>query len=380
MKRFITLFLIISILFGCAEEDDSVEIEFIVKTDSLSAGEKVFLVGNKRELGAWNPGLIQLEKSRENRLTKKILFHKNDTLLFKFTKGLWQNEALNADSSIPDNHRIIATNDTIFEIEINNWKEGASGQITGQVQYLKNLTYKDLLPRDVIVWLPPNYDQLEDQYFPVLYMHDGQNIFDPKTSFMNMEWRIDEIADSLIRNYEIEPVIVVGIYSTKNRSAEYLHTEEGKTYMEFIIQKLKPLIDTKFRTKPDKQNTATGGSSLGGLIAFMLAWEYDDVFEGAACLSPAFKINEIDYVTRVITTNQKKRPLKIYIDNGGVGLEKRLQPGIEEMASALKERGFREDHNLFLYFDEKGEHKESAWAKRFWRPLKIFFGRNGVAK
>ena len=337
------------ILSSCAEKDKSVEIEFIVKADSVSSSEKVFIVGNNKELGMWDPGLIELEKENENIFRKKISFYKDDTLEFKFTKGLWQNEALNSDGKVPANYRIITSRDTTFQIEINRWKKEEAGQITGAVEYLRNLTYKDLLPRDVIVWLPPNYNDLKDQYFPVLYMHDGQNIFDPKTSFTGIDWQIDETADSLIKNYIIEPIIIVGIYNTKNRTAEYTPTETGETYMEFVVKKLKPLIDTKYRTKPDRDNTATGGSSAGGLISFMLAWEYDDVFKEAACLSPAFKIEDIDYVNKVVNTNQKKRSLKIYIDNGGIGLETKLRPGIDEMVEALKARGFREDKNLFLY-------------------------------
>ena len=350
MNKKILSFLLSLLLISCAEKENSVEIEFIVKADSVSNTEKVFIVGNHEKLGEWNPGLIELEKRDENIFSRKILVNKNDTLNFKFTKGLWTNEALNVDGSIPQNYEMIAEEDKVFQIEIKKWNKGTPGQITGNVEYIRNLTYKNLLPRDVIVWLPPNYNDLKDQYFPVLYMHDGQNIFDPKTAFANRDWQIDETADSLIKNYKINPIIIVAIYSTENRSKEYSHTDTGRTYMEFVVKKLKPLIDTKYRTKADRNNTATGGSSLGGLISFMLAWEYDDVFKEAACLSPAFKIEDIDYVTQVVNTNQKKRPLKIYIDNGGVGLETKLQPGIDEMVEALKARGFREDRKFIFIF------------------------------
>ena len=196
-------------------------------------------------------------------------------------------------------------------------------------------------------------------------MHDGQNIFDPATSAFGVDWRIDETLDSLIRKKYIPPMIVVGIYNTADRSKEYGQGDKGKAYMEFVVKKLKPFIDSAYRTKPDAKNTIVGGSSMGGLISFMLAWEYPKVFAKAICMSPAFKISTIDYVKVVKASGRKADGQSFYIDNGGVGLESQLQPGIDEMIKALKEKGFRQNKDYFLIIDPQAKHFESAWAERF---------------
>ena len=206
-------------------------------------------------------------------------------------------------------------------------------------------------------------------------MHDGQNIFDPKTSAFGIDWQIDETSTNLILNEEIEPLIIVGIYNTKNRSREYNESDSGKAYCEFIVNDLKPFIDKNYKTKSDRAHTFVGGSSSGGLISFILLWEYPGVFSGAICISPAFKINKIDYIDNVEEFSGGKKTIRIYIDNGGIGLEEKLQPGIDEMVIALLNQGFILEEDLFVYYYKTARHSEQYWAERFWKPLKIFFGK-----
>lgn len=172
------------------------------------------------------------------------------------------------------------------------------------------MEWKGLKPRDIIVWLPPGYDENINERYPVLYMHDGQNIVDPKTSSFGIDWQIDEVADSLIRENKIEPIIVVGIYNTADRSSEYKNIDSGFVYMDFVINKLKPLIDKTYRTKPDKENTANGGSSLAGLTSLMFVWEHPEVFSKAICMSSAFKIENIDYVSDIEKYSGAKKKYK----------------------------------------------------------------------
>jgi predicted alpha/beta superfamily hydrolase len=227
--------------------------------------------------------------------------------------------------------------------------------------------------RDVAVWLPPGYDTEIRQRYPVLYMHDGQNVFDVKESSFGMEWKVNETAVSLIKQNRITPVIIVGIYNTRNRNAEYSYTDSGYAYMKFIVEELKPFIDKTYRTLPGRKNTAVMGSSMGGLISLMLVWEYPDIFSKAACLSPAFKTAGIDYLPYIEKYKGPKKDIDIYIDNGGVGLENELQPGIEETISLLESKGYK--NNLDVFFDKTAEHNEKAWAARVWRPLLYMFGK-----
>jgi predicted alpha/beta superfamily hydrolase len=204
-------------------------------------------------------------------------------------------------------------------------------------------------------------------------MNDGQNIFDPATSSLGTDWQIDEVADSLIKAKSIQDIIIVGIYNTPLRGTEYNHTKAGTAYLNFIIEGLKPFIDRTYRTLPDYQNTAIGGSSSGGLISFIMAWEHPDVFSKAACISPAFKIQKIDYVAPVKNYKGARKDIMLYIDNGGIGLEDQLQPGIDEMLSALKEKGFVQGEDIHYFKDSYAEHNELAWSKRVYRFLEFMF-------
>jgi predicted alpha/beta superfamily hydrolase len=353
-----------------------VNINIVVITQNVADSEKIFIAGNTVELGLWNPGMIELIKINDSTWTKSFSITLNTDLLFKFTKGDWKNEALDENFNIPDNHILTAINDTTLIFKISNWNNGQKNiteQITGNVKYHIEFTGSNILPRNIIVWLPPTYDSLIEKKYPVLYMHDGQNIIDPQTSAFGIDWEIDETADSLIKADMIEEIIIVGIYNTYKRSSEYKNTEDGFAYIKFIVDELKPFIDSTYRTLPEKEYTATSGSSLGGLISFMLVWEYSDIFSKAACLSPAFKIDDIDYVTTVKNYTGDLKKVMLYIDNGGIGLEKELQPGITEMLEVLKSKGYFDGEHLLWYKDENAEHNENAWAKRVHRFLEFLF-------
>jgi predicted alpha/beta superfamily hydrolase len=114
---------------------------------------------------------------------------------------------------------------------------------------------------------------------------------------------------------------------------------------------------------------------MGGIISFMLLWQYTNVFSKAACFSPAFKIDDLDYVATVERYTGPKKDVKIYIDNGGLGLEARLQSGVEDMLAVLKKKGYEENSDLFWFVDQNAEHNEAAWARRVWRSLMLFYGK-----
>ena len=263
--------------------------------------------------------------------------------------------------------------------EIIFWTKGRSrivrGQITGQVKYHRQMKGAGIRPRDIIVWVPPNYDASKDKY-PVLYMHDGQNIIDPKTSAFGVDWEVDETCTNLIEEKEIEPLIVVGIYNTPDRSREYLPGEMGAAYMKFVAGTLKQFIDQTYRTKSGRTHTYTGGSSAGGLCAFMLIWEHADVFSKAICMSPAFRYKNadgalaFDYVPSIQDRDRPRYSVLFYLDNGGVGLDKTLQPGIDEAMNALKEKGLKPGRDFHWVHAAQDRHFESAWAKRFPKALK----------
>lgn len=383
LRTFTFLLLVLSFLTACSSQrknNTDIEITFQVEAPDLSSDSTIFITGNHEKLGTWIPDRVAMKNIGEQKWEVKIKVPKSEVLEYKFTKGSWSNEAADATGLPLANKYFKGDQDTVLITSIHFWRSGEElsvvGQVTGDVRYHKALEGKGILPRDVIVWLPPSYDKEQDKKYPVLYMHDGQNIFDPQTASFKVDWQVDETATKLIKEGAIEELIIIGVYCTENRTKEYTPTEEGQEYMRFIVNKLKPLIDKTYRTKSEREYTATGGSSAGGLISFMLLWEYSDVFSKAICMSPAFKIQNIDYVSPVVNSSEIPKNIQVYIDNGGVGLEEKLQPGIDEMLTALKAKGFEEGENLIWVYDAEAKHFESDWAERMPFVLEQFYRKS----
>lgn len=245
--------------------------------------------------------------------------------------------------------------------------------LVGSLEYHRAFEGEGIKNRDIVIWLPDEYQNNLSKRYPVLYMHDGQNLFLTETS-CGTEWRVDEICDSLINANVIAPMIVVGIYNTDDRMQEYIPGEKGTHYMNFIINRLKPYIDSTYRTIPDRESTFVGGASAGGTISFMLAWEHPEIFSKAICMSPALKVGgryEIDYVKEVMPYKEFKKDLVLYLDNGGQGVDTLLQPGIDEMLVELAKKGFVENQDMFWIKDSTAQHHESAWSKRLPKALEL---------
>lgn len=304
-------------------------------------------------------------------------------LEFKITRGTWDTEALYVDGVIPQNTVVQVVSDTVITLAPVTWNDisparrnrEATGRIVGTVNYHRGLKGEGLnFERDVIVWLPPSYEKETGKRYPVLYMHDGQNVFDPATSFIGFDWRADEVADSLIRAQAIEEIIIVGINNSPDRIPEYSDSPLGRSYARFVVDRVKPLIDSSYRTKPSRENTAVMGSSMGGLISLMFVWWYPEVFSKAGCLSSAIGsgMGEKE-MEESFSKNPLSRNLRIYMDVGE--LEKPLVPGNKALAAFLERGGSEPGKNFEFFFARGALHNEQAWAHRLWRPLKFLFGR-----
>lgn len=379
VKLLISVLLLIS-SWSMVEAQTEVRVTFEVQTSVLPDSATVYVTGNLPELGSWQPDGVALQRQTDSLWTTTLTFPTAGPIEYKFTLGTWEREAVDSTGAVPDNYQVTVNRDTTLAHVVPDWGSSPEhvafeGGITGEVRYHRGFAGDSLLARDIIVWLPPGYETDSTATYPVIYMHDGQNLFDPTTSFTGIDWQADETADSLIQQDKMEPVIIVGIANTANRSKEYLDTPTGEHYRHFVIEQLKPFIDSTYRTRPEREFTATIGSSAGGLVAFLLAWKHPDTFSMAGCLSPAFLIGKIDAV-RLVTEHQEPPPdIFLYIDNGGVDLEAQLQPGCEAMLEALTNAGFVMDENLVWYHDPEAAHHESAWAERLWRPFVFMFGQ-----
>jgi predicted alpha/beta superfamily hydrolase len=250
--------------------------------------------------------------------------------------------------------------------------------VQGDVRVLTGLKSQQLNnQRDLLVYLPPSYQE-SDKRYPVLYMQDGQNLFDATTSFAG-EWQVDETMESL--SQEGLEAIVVGIPNIgENRLDEYSPYSQlkmgggrGDQYLSFLTETIKPLIDSSFRTCPEREYTAIFGSSMGGFISLYGFFRYPQIFGMVGIMSPAFWFARGALYTYV--ENAPFSPGKIYLDVGtrehGGGRSKMMQShsrryyaSVRRMQRILVKKGYRPRHNL-LYVEEKwAGHEEQAWARR----------------
>jgi hypothetical protein len=239
-----------------AQQAQEKTVVFQVYSPDLPDTTQVFIAGSLADLGSWNPAKTAMQHEGNHRWSKKIAVQEGTSIEYKFTLGSWDREAADANGLPLQNFTLNVKGDTTVTHNILFWKNGdtkkvVTGQITGTMAYHRQLTGEGIAPRDIIVWLPPDYGINKKKRYPVVYMQDGQNSVDPATSAFGVDWRIDETSDSLIRNKITQSFIVVGIYNTADRSKEYTPGESGSAYMKFVVKKVKPLVDSVYRTKSD---------------------------------------------------------------------------------------------------------------------------------
>lgn len=258
--------------------------------------------------------------------------------------------------------------------------------LTGNIQRHANFPSKILgNRRDVLVYLPKGYRRSQTRRYPVLYLHDGQNVFDAATSFAGVEWGADETAQRLAAAKLMEPIIIVAVANTgEERIHEYAPTaaridplkrkrSKGllRNYGRFLIEELKPFIDRKYRTKRDAEFTGLGGSSLGGLATLVLGLWYPNYFTRLAVMSPSVWWDDCVIYKIVDAVDETARPpLKIWLDTGTreEGWER-----ARELRDRLVEKGWRLYDDLNYLEADGSDHSEGAWAARIDPVLRFLF-------
>jgi predicted alpha/beta superfamily hydrolase len=227
--------------------------------------------------------------------------------------------------------------------------------------------------RALRIWLPPSYAENPAKRYPVLYMHDGQNLFDAKTAAFGVEWGVDETLNRLVAMGKVDEVIVVGIDNTPDRIPEYTPCCDPKygggkldAYGAFIVDTVKPWVDRSYRTLPGKDTTAIMGSSLGGIASVAIAQRYPDIFSKAGGVSSSFWWNKGALIGKL----PERLPVKFYLDAGTSddGLEDTVK-----MVDAMRAKGYRENEDLLFFKAEGARHNEASWAARVEKPLSWFF-------
>jgi len=199
----------------------------------------------------------------------------------------------------------------------------------------------NLLSRDIQVVLPDGYNETDERY-PVLYVHDGFQVLAEQAANSQHKWRIDDLLDQMTEGYELGPHILVVINNSGSRTLKGSSHAVAKAYARFVATQLKGFIDQRYRSDPDPRAQTYLGTEMGGLVAFILAWEFDQHVANAICLSPTFEFPRIyfSYVGEALNSLKSPNGQKIYIDVGKEGIEGGNFPGAKKMAELLRQEGF----------------------------------------
>lgn len=269
-------------------------------------------------------------------------------------------------------------------------------QATGRTESWQAFPSAHVAARNVDVWLPPSYGEDPQRRYPVLYMHDGQNLFDPSLSYTGTDWDVDGAMTRLIDAGAIREAIVVGVWNTPLRFAEYMPKApipgeivgsgiEGRPigrrddvrsddYLRFLVEELKPFIDARYRTLPGRDETAVMGSSMGGLISLYAAARHPQVFGGVGAVSthwPACDGCMIDWLRAELPAPGAHR---FYFDFGTATLDALYPPHQARMDAVMRERGYTEGQDWITRRFEGAEHNEAAWKARLDMPLRFLLG------
>jgi len=265
----------------------------------------------------------------------------------------------------------------------------------GKIMMYRYFESKHVASRHVEIWLPPSYESSGNKKYPVIYMHDGQNIFNPRTASQQVDWGIDEILTRLFNEEKIPEIIVVAAWNTPLRISEYMPQKafdmltneqlaripnirgfnpQSDQYLKFIVEELKPFIDKTYPTLPDREHTAIMGASMGGLISLYAISEYPDIFGYAGCLSTHFPIGDgimLDYMREHLPEPDSH---KLYFDFGTKTLDAQYEPYQRKADRIMKDKGWEENVNWMTKKFEGHDHSEKSWRSRVHIPLLFFFG------
>ena len=243
----------------------------------------------------------------------------------------------------------------------------SSGQLRKHEQFCSRFLRNQ---RDLIVYIPPSYEEQPERRYPVLYLHDGQNLFDGATSFIpGLDWHVGQTAVSSILSGDVEPLIIVRRYNTKARIREYTPTHVPKLgggradrYAKFLLEEVKPFIEREYRTLSGPPQTGIGGSSLGGLVSLYLGLKHSAIFGKIAALSPSVWWNQhvIHRFAKAIPVDRRPR---IWLDIG-TREGPRIVGDVENFRDVLLAKGWQLEQDLHYERVEGAEHNELAWAQR----------------
>ncbi len=262
-----------------------------------------------------------------------------------------------------------------MDVNISGWEDYARysqhNTVAGTLKMLTDLWSPELdNHRSILVHLPPSYSSASDRRYPVVYMHDAQNLFDQATSYAGVEWQVDETMQMLSAE-GFEAIIVAVPHMGSGRFTEYnpfpgFRSGRGEDYLNFLVNTLKPRIDADFRTLAASSSTGIMGSSMGGLISLYGYFRHPDVFGFAGVMSPALWVAGGAIYSFIQSRGQQNG--KIYLDNGT------RESSARKLHALLLEAGYQPGKNLLYMVESEAEHNETAWARRLPIALRFLLG------
>lgn len=387
MPRFLLSLIPVLLTFGAAAAvgqttNDATLTWSVGVPEGTPADTELFMAGNVSALGPWQPNAFRMKRSDSGRFTAQLTLPKGTELEYKFTRGSWGGVEKSPDGEEIPNRRWRVEADAVIEVEIAAWAKSSAPRVntgTGDLRW-RNFPSRVLQSdRRITVWLPPQYHASDSMRFPVVYLLDGQNVFDAARAAYGKEWRADETALQLAQSFDT--AILVAIDNSPERMNEYTPVPHsmndrqvgGKAddYLRFLCEELKPWIDHQFPTRTEPEHTTLVGSSLGGLLVLHALSTRGDIVGNGVAMSPSLFWGESAVVKHANSWSPPPNavsPSRLWIDMGTLegkseGGRKQLVDSAKELESILRTRG-GESLQVHLVIAEGAEHNEDAWAKR----------------
>jgi predicted alpha/beta superfamily hydrolase len=377
-----------------------VDVTFNVDVPANTPKEQLlYLSGSVPAMGNWDAAGVPLERGADGKFTATVKGLQNTgEYKFKVTRGTWGTVETTLEGRDVDDRVFVAAKNAKVDATVQEWRDhgqATPGRVTmtGNVIVHKNALNSKLLgnARTVVVYLPPDYDKNKETRYPVLYMQDGQNLFDQATSYQGIEWGLDEAAQKLITGGKIKPAIIVGIFNSEQRTPEFTppfaatppaatgpasskEPPRGDAYARMLVTEAKPFIDKAYRTAPERENTIIGGGSMGALIALYAARQHNDVFGQVVALSPWLRAGakgEKEIIADLVGDGTWLKKTRLYLDmgtdpghnypGGAAGADKAV-PDAEALVAAVERAGVGQGEQFTYREVEGGTHNEAAWA------------------
>jgi predicted alpha/beta superfamily hydrolase len=356
-------------------------VEFVVRVpESTPPDRHAFLAGDG-PFGDWSATGVPLDRWHDDTFRAKLALPSGFRGRFMVTLGRWREAESDGRGHELFPREVRADGPLTVEADVRGWDQTS-------IDYHHEFP-SQFLPheRTISVWMPPGYGLDPHRRFPVLYLHDGQNLFDAETAFGGVPWGADEVAEREVRAGRVPPLVIVGVANTPVRLQEYGPKEDAsesepdraRDYGRFLVEEVKPFIDAAYRTRPEPEHTGIGGSSMGGLISLYLSQWYPNVFGKCAAMSPSLWWNREHFLQHATRPSEWLNRCRIWLDVGDAESGTRstgtaTMGRVRRLAHLFVKRGLREGEHFRHVVVPGGTHNEASWGARFDQVLRFLFG------